>query len=296
MSSKKKLIVVCGPTASGKTSLGIELANHLNTVIISADSRQFYKELSIGTAKPTENELALAKHYFIGNISIHDYYNVSKFEEEVLSLLEELFITHNEVVMVGGSGLYIRAVCEGFSEMPTISQKVRDEVNGFYDEFGLQALQDKVKEVDPEYWAIVDTMNPARLKRALEMFWETGAKFSSMRDGGVKERPFEIIKIGIELDREVLYQRINKRVDMMMEEGLLEEAKAFFSYEHLTALQTVGYVELFDFFHGKCSLEESVEDIKQHTRNYAKRQITWFKKEKNLKWVAPNLNLMLELI
>ena len=276
---KNTLIVIAGPTASGKTAYSIKLAQSLNTVILSADSRQFYKEMSIGTAAPTEEELAQVKHYFVHHISIEDKYDVADYERDALQLLEKLFQDHDTVIMTGGSGLFIDAVCNGIDEMPDIQPEIREKVQKLYDEGGLRALQDEAQHLDPEYFAIVDQQNPRRLQRALEICYQTGKTFTSFRQRKPAQRDFEIKKYALLWDRQELINRIDRRVDMMMEQGLLEEAKALYPKRHLNALNTVGYKELFSFFDGQCTLEEAVELIKIHTRQYAKRQMTWLRKD-----------------
>jgi tRNA dimethylallyltransferase len=276
---KNTLIVIAGPTASGKTAYSIKLAQSLNTVILSADSRQFYKEMSIGTAAPTEEELAQVKHYFVHHISIEDKYDVADYERDALQLLEKLFQDHDTVIMTGGSGLFIDAVCNGIDEMPDIQPEIREKVQKLYDDGGLRALQDEAQHLDPEYFAIVDQQNPRRLQRALEICYQTGKTFTSFRQRKPAQRDFEIKKYALLWDRQELINRIDLRVDMMMEQGLLEEAKALYPKRHLNALNTVGYKELFAYFDGDCTLEEAIELIKIHTRQYAKRQMTWLRKD-----------------
>jgi tRNA dimethylallyltransferase len=278
MSIKKKLIVVGGPTASGKTALAIQLAQQFETEIVSADSRQFYKEMSIGTAKPTPQELAQAPHHFIDNLSIHDTYSVGDFERDALVVLNKIFETHDTAIMVGGTGLYIRAVCEGLDEFPDVPLSIRDEFEAIFEKEGIESLQNKLQEVDYEYFTQVDTSNPMRLIRALSVWKVSGKPFSSFRSATKVERDFEPIFKNIELPRPILYDRINRRVDLMMSEGLLDEARNLYPFKHLNALQTVGYTELFAHFDGEYSLDYAVDKIKQHSRNYAKRQTTWFKK------------------
>ena len=283
---KKTLIVISGPTASGKTAFAIKMAKALNTVILSADSRQFYKEMSIGTAAPTEEELSQAKHYFVHHISIEDKYDVADYERDALQLLDVLFKTHNVVIMTGGSGLFIDAVCNGIDAMPDVVPEIRKKVQKLYDEGGLKALQDEVQRLDPEYFAIVDQQNPRRLQRALEVCYQTGKPFSSFRSGNAIKRDFEIKKYALLWERQALIERIDKRVDMMMEQGLLEEAKALYPKRHLNALNTVGYKEIFAFLDGQCTLEEAIEQIKIHTRQYAKRQMTWLRKDQGYQWIT----------
>ncbi len=283
---KKTLIVIAGPTASGKTAFAIQLAKALDTVILSADSRQFYKEMSIGTAAPTEKELSQVQHYFVHHISIEDKYDVADYERDVLQLLDELFKTHDAVIMTGGSGLFIDAVCNGIDEMPNVQPEVRKKVEKLFDAGGLKALQDEVQHLDPEYFAIVDQQNPRRLQRALEVCYQTGQPFSSFRSGNTAPRDFNLVKYALLWDRQKLIERIDKRVDLMMEQGLLEEAKTLYPKRHLNALNTVGYKELFAYFDGQCTLEEAVEQIKIHTRQYAKRQMTWLRKDNGYQWIT----------
>ena len=284
----KTLIIIAGPTASGKTAFSIKLAKALNTVIISADSRQFYKEMSIGTAAPTPDELLQVKHYFIHNISIEDKYDVADYEREVLQLLDELFKTHDQVIMTGGSGLFIDAVCHGIDEMPDVQPEVRQQVETMLKEGGIEALGNELQQLDPEYFAVVDRQNPRRLQRALEVCYQTGKPFSSFRTGATVKRDFEIKKYALLWDRQALIQRIDRRVDLMMEQGLLEEAKALYPKRRLNALNTVGYKELFSYFDDGCTLAEAVELIKIHTRQYAKRQMTWLRKDNSYRWITPD--------
>jgi len=283
----KTLIVIAGPTASGKTAFSIQLAKALNTVIISADSRQFYKEMSIGTAAPTPEELLQVKHYFIHNISVEDKYDVADYEREVLQLLDELFKTHDNVILTGGSGLFIDAVCNGIDEMPDVEPEIRQKVENLLQEGGIPALADEVQRLDPEYFAIVDQQNHRRLQRALEICYQTGKTFTSFRQNHTVQRDFNIVKYALLWDRQELIERIDKRVDLMMEQGLLEEAKSLYPKRHLNALNTVGYKELFAYFDGQCTLAEAVEQIKIHTRQYAKRQMTWLRRDDSYTWIMP---------
>ncbi len=283
----KTLIVIAGPTASGKTAFSIELAKALNTVILSADSRQFYKEMSIGTAAPTEDELSQAKHYFVHHISIEDKYDVADYESDAIQLLDELFKTHDTVVMTGGSGLFIDAVCNGIDAMPDVEPEIREKVEKLYHDEGLHGMQEALQRLDSDYYAIVDQQNPRRLQRALEVCYQTGKPFSSFRSGETVKRDFAIKKYALLWDRQALIERIDRRVDMMMEQGLLEEAKARYPKRDLNALNTVGYKELFAYFDGICTLEEAVEQIKIHTRQYAKRQMTWLRKDSSYQWITP---------
>lgn len=283
----KTLIVIAGPTASGKTAFAIKVAKALNTVILSADSRQFYKEMSLGTAAPTEEEMSQTKHYFVHHISIEDKYDVVDYEREAIQLLDELFKAHNAVVLTGGSGLFIDAVCNGIDAMPDVEPEIREKVEKILAESGLKVLQDEVQRLDPEYFATVDQQNPRRLQRALEVCYQTGKPFSSFRSGETVKRDFDIKKYALLWDRQALIERIDKRVDMMMEQGLLKEAKSLYPKRHLNALNTVGYKELFAYFDGQCTLKEAVEQIKIHTRQYAKRQMTWLRKDTSYQWIMP---------
>lgn len=285
MSHRRKFVlVVAGPTASGKTAMAIELAQTFNTEIISADSRQIYHEMTIGTAVPSAKELELARHHFIHCCSAHDTYDVAQYEKEVLSLLEELFQKHDIVILSGGTGLYIDAVCRGLDAIPHVKPEIREKVSNFYKQFGLRGLQKEVAENDPEYFRTVDQQNPRRLQRALEVFEQTGLPFSFYHKKAPKKRDFEVIWTAIDMDKNVLHRRINQRVEIMMAEGLLAEAKKLATFRQLNALNTVGYKELFAYFDGKISLEEAVEQIKTNTRKYAKRQLTWLRKNKDYQW------------
>ena len=284
----KYLIVIAGPTAVGKTDLAIQLARHFNTEIINADSRQIYREMIIGTAVPSSTQLAAAKHHFIGHKSILDYYNASHFELEAIELLDGLFARHNEVIMTGGSGLYIDAVCKGIDDIPSVDPRIREELNREFQIIGLAGLQAKLREADPAYYQKVDQNNPKRILKALEIAETTGRPYSSFLTGKAKTRDFSLLKIGLDLPRQELYRRIDTRVDHMMSGGLLQEVKGLQNFRHLNALNTVGYKELFRYFDGTCSLEEAVGLMKQHTRQYARRQLTWFRKDKGLRWFHPD--------
>jgi len=284
----KKIILIIGPTAIGKTALSIQLANALNTEIISCDSRQFYKELKIGAAPPSTKELATIKHHFIHNLSVTEDYNAGQFEIKAIAKIKELHKTKDTIIVVGGSGLYVDAICKGFDKMPKISDKIRIEINSKLKENGLVWLQDEVKKVDPDFYANCDQKNPQRLLRALEVFKAKGEPFSSYKSAITKERPFEIIKIGLTTEREILYKRINTRVNKMLENGLLEEVESLIPFQKKNALQTVGYKEIFAFYNNDCTLEKAVENIKRNTRRFAKRQLTWFRKDKNITWFDPN--------
>jgi tRNA dimethylallyltransferase len=283
----KTLIVILGPTAIGKTALSIKLARHFNTEIISSDSRQLFKEMKIGTAVPSTEELNSVKHHFIGNLSISDYYNVSKFEKEALHKLDDIFLKNNLAIMVGGSGLYIDAVCKGIDDLPDPDRKLRHEINEIFKSSGIETLQKKLKELDPEYYLIVDLKNPKRLMRAIEVCLQTGKTYTSLRKNKTGKRDFNIIKIGLNCEREKLFDRINLRVDKMINEGLLDEVKELYKHKNLNSLNTVGYKEIFDFLDNKTSFEQAIENIKTNTRRYAKRQLTWFKRDEVIKWFHP---------
>ena len=275
---------MAGPTASGKTATAIKLAKAFNAEIISADSRQFYKELSIGTAAPTAEELAQVKHHFVHNLSIEDKYDVADYEKDVMLYLKDYFKTHDVAVMTGGSGLFIDAVCNGLDDIPDISDEIRAKVTKMLEEGGIEALQKEVERVDNDYFQVVDKQNPRRLQRALEVYYQTGRPYSTFRQGNTIKRDFNIIKLAILWDRYKLIERINKRVDLMMQQGLLDEVKSVYPKRHLNSLNTVGYKELFDYLDGKCTLEHAVEQIKINTRQYAKRQMTWLRKRNDYQW------------
>ena len=281
----KELIVIAGPTAVGKTSYAIELAKKYKTEILSADSRQFYRELQIGTAAPTEKEMAAAPHHFVGNLSIHDYYNVSMYEQEALVLIDKLFEKHDKLIVVGGSGLYIDALCYGIDELPDADENLRSEIKRCFTEEGIEYLQKEVERLDPEFYKIVDQNNHKRLQRALEVCLATGKTYSSQRSNKRKSRSFNIRKLVLNMERQKLYERINKRVDLMMEHGLLEEVKSLLPFKKLNALKTVGYTELFRYLDGEISLDQAVTDIKTNSRRYSKRQVTWFKRYDDFEWI-----------
>lgn len=284
------LITIIGPTAIGKTALSIQLAQHFGCEIISCDSRQFFKEMNIGTAVPNKEELAGAPHHFIQNKSIFENYSVGDFETEALLKLDELFDKNSIQIMVGGSGLYVDAVLKGFDEFPEINTEIREEINKKYDELGIEFLQENLKKLDPDYYTKIEKenpqtlQNPQRMKRFVEVCIGSGKPYSSFIGKRKNQRNFTPIVIGLEADREIMYERINKRVDIMMADGLLEEAKKLYPNKELNALQTVGYRELFDFFDDKITLAEAVEQIKTNTRRFAKRQMTWFKRTENTNW------------
>lgn len=285
---KKTLLVLLGPTGVGKTALSLRLANQYQTAIISSDSRQFYRELQIGTAAPTNEQLRQAKHYFVGTHSIFDSYNAGRFELDVIDLLAKLFKGNDTVLMVGGSTLYIDAVCNGIDDFPSIPGDIRQLVQEKYNTEGLDSIRLWLKNIDFDYYRQVDLMNPQRIMHAIEISLLTGKSYSSLRTKTTKQRPFKILKIGLTRPRNELYSRINERVDEMMRLGLEEEARSLYPYKNLNSLNTVGYKELFAYFEGKCSLEEAVEKIKQHSRNYAKKQLSWFNRDADIHWFHPN--------
>jgi len=282
------LIVITGPTAVGKTQLTLELAKHYGIPVINADSRQIYKELKIGTASPTEEQLKQVRHYFVGSKSINEYYNASMYEQEVMQLLESLFTTSPVQMLSGGSMMYIDAVCNGIDDIPTIREDIRTEMKRRYQEEGLEALCEDLKKLDPEHYETVDRQNYRRVIHALEICYQTGKTYTSFRKQTKKERPFKIVKIGLNRNREELYKRINQRVDDMMAQGLLDEARAMTPYREVNALNTVGYKELFDYMDERWSLEEAVERIKGNTRRYARKQLTWYKRDENIRWFHPD--------
>jgi tRNA dimethylallyltransferase len=280
----KYLITIVGPTAIGKTALSIALSKHFNCDIISCDSRQFFKEMQIGTAVPTTEELAAAQHHFIQNKSIFENYTVGDFEKEAIAKLDELFLTNDYVVLVGGSGLYVDAVLKGFDEFPEIETSVREEVTFNYEKLGIEYLQTELAKRDPNYFKVVAKENPQRMMRALEVCIGSGKPYSSFLNQKKNTRNFTPILIGLEAERNIIYDRINQRVDCMLNEGLLAEAEKLFPHKSLNALQTVGYRELFQYFEGEISFEFAIEEIKKNTRRFAKRQLTWFKRNENTKW------------
>jgi tRNA dimethylallyltransferase len=282
--NKKYLIAVVGPTAIGKTALGIELARHFNTEIISADSRQFYKEMQIGTAVPSEAELKAARHHFIQHISVENDYSVGDFEGDALQRLQELFLKHDVVVMVGGSGLYIDAVVKGLDEFPEVDPQIRLNLKEELEQKGLETLQEELKTLDPEYYSEVDLQNPQRVIRALEICRGTGKPYSDFRKKNSKNRFFDTVYVGISAEREIIYDRINRRVDIMMQQGLLEEVKGLNDKRERNALNTVGYKEIFKYLDEQWDLETAVSEIKKNTRRFAKRQLTWFRKNEAINW------------
>lgn len=280
------LVVITGPTAVGKTALTMQLAQYYGVPIINADSRQIYRELKIGTAAPTAEQQQLVKHYFVGTKSIDDYYNASMYEQEVLELLDAERSTFH--VLSGGSMMYIDAVCNGIDDIPTVRDDIREEMKRRYAEEGLEALCEDLRRLDPEHYAIVDRQNHRRVIHALEICYQTGRTYTSFRTQQKKERPFRIVKIGLNRDREELYNRINQRVDQMMEDGLLDEVKSLVNKRNTNALNTVGYKELFDYLDGRWSLDEAVERIKGNTRRYARKQLTWYKRDADMRWFHPD--------
>lgn len=285
---EKTLIVITGPTAVGKTALCLDIAKHFDIPIINADSRQIFRELKIGTARPTEEQMREVKHYFVGMLGLEDYYSASLFEQQVLELLGQQFQTRDYALMAGGSMMYIDAVCDGIDDIPTIDDATRDLMKRRLAEEGLERLCEELKTLDPDYYDIVDRQNPRRVVHALEICTMTGKTYTSFRKREKRERPFEIIKIGLNRPREELYERINQRVDQMMADGLLDEVRSLYPQRHLNALNTVGYKELFDYIDGRWPLEEAVERIKGNTRRYARKQLTWYKKDEQIKWFHPD--------
>jgi len=288
--------IIAGPTAVGKTAIAIQLAKALGTSIISADSRQCYREMTIGTAKPTEEELAAVPHYFINSHSVTEHLSTADFERLALSYLNDIFKTTKTAVVCGGTGLYIKTLCEGIDSMPDVDETIEEQVNQQYKDQGITWLQEAVQKEDPAFYKAGEVNNPVRLIRALSFIRSTGKSITDYRTGTKKERPFKIVKVALDMPREVLYDRINRRVDIMMEQGLLAEATALYPQRHLKNLQTVGYSELFGYMDGNCTLEEAVDKIKQHSRNYAKRQLTWFRKDKEFHWIDVGSDNVIEQI
>lgn len=286
--TKPRLVVVVGPTGSGKTDLAVALAVHYGAPVVSADSRQIYRGLAIGTAQPDSEQLRAAEHHFIASHDIDEDFNCGQYEVQALALLERLFSRHDTVIAAGGSGLYVKALCEGLDDLPAADQQLRERLTRRMADEGVAVLAEELRQLDPEYYATVDRCNPARVQRALEVCIQTGRPYSQQRSGVQRRRPFDIIKIGIDLPREVLYDRIDRRVDAMMEAGLEQEARSVCEYRHLNSLQTVGYKEMFDYFDGRTSLDEAVQLIKRNTRRYAKRQLTWFRRDEQIRWFRPD--------
>lgn len=281
------LIVLIGPTGVGKTELSLSIAEHFQTCILSADSRQLYQDLKIGTAAPTPSQLARVPHHFVGTLRLTDYYSAAQYEADVLEKLEGLFQHNDTVVLTGGSMMYVDAVCKGIDDIPTVDKETRELMLQRYEEEGLETLCAELKILDPEYYQIVDLKNPKRVIHALEICYMTGKTYTSFRTQKHKERPFRIIQIGLTREREELYDRINRRVDEMMQEGLLEEAKSVYPFKHLNSLNTVGYKEIFNYLDGEWSLDFAIEKIKQNSRIYSRKQMTWFKRNPNIQWFHP---------
>ena len=283
-----KLFVLLGPTAVGKTALSIKIAKLLGSPIINCDSRQIYKDMSIGTAAPTEEQLAEVKHYFVKILELQQYYSAAQYEEDAINLIGQLSSTHNNLLLSGGSMMYIDAVCNGIDDIPTVAPEIREELKERLHTEGLEKLRNELRLLDPEYYNIADLKNPKRIVHALEICYTSGKTYTSFRIRKKKERPFQIIKIGLRRERNELFERINKRVDMMMEEGWLEEAKSLYPHRQLNALNTVGYKELFKYFDGTWELDFAIEKIKKNTRDYAKKQMTWFAHDEDIHWFSPD--------
>ena len=281
----KKLISIIGTTGIGKTKLAIELAKHFGTEIISCDSRQFFNEMKIGTATPSNEELAEVPHHFIGNLSVEDYYSIGQFEKEAIAKIEELFKHHEVVILVGGSMMYEKAVIEGLNDLPEANEGNQQKLENIFHEEGIESLQKILADLDPEYFNIVDRDNPRRLFRAIDIIWQTGKTYTENISEQVKKRHFEVVRIGIEAPREVIYERINHRVDKMLADGLVNEVKSLLPFRNLISLRTVGYSELFRFFDDEWTLDFAVEEIKKNSRRFAKRQLTWYRKETDIHWV-----------
>ncbi|MCQ2254133.1 MAG: tRNA (adenosine(37)-N6)-dimethylallyltransferase MiaA [Bacteroidaceae bacterium] len=281
----KVLIVILGPTGVGKSALCLEVAKHLGVSIINCDSRQMYRELPVGTAAPPPEDLKEVKHHFVGNLSIHDYYSASRYEQEVLELMES---DDSKVhLLSGGSMMYIDAVCNGIDDIPTVREDIRKELLDRYAAEGIDRMREELKLLDPEYYAIVDLKNPKRIIHALEICYQTGKTYTSFRTNTKKERPFKVVKVGLNRDREELYDRINRRVLQMIKDGMIEEARSVYEYRGLNSLNTVGYKELFQYFDGELTLDEAIEKIQNNTRKYARKQLTWFRRDENIKWFNP---------
>lgn len=288
MNKKNTLIVLIGPTGVGKTDLSINIAEKYNSPIISADSRQLYSELKIGTAAPSEEYLKRIKHYFVGTLKLTDYYSAAQYESDVMKLLDELFKTHDTILLTGGSMMYIDAICKGIDDIPTVDNETREMMMEKYENEGLEKLCAELKLLDPEYYSIVDLKNPKRVIHALEICYMTGKTYTSFRTGNKKQRPFNIIKIGLCRDRNELYERINKRVDIMINDGLIDEVKSVYQYKNLNSLNTVGYKEIIQYLDGNWTLEFAIDKIKQNSRIYSKKQMTWFKRDSEINWFHPD--------
>ena len=281
----KKLISIIGTTGIGKTKLAIEIAKHFETEIISCDSRQFFKEMNIGTATPSSEELSEVLHHFIGNLSVQDYYSIGQYEKEAIQKIDELFQKHDVLVLVGGSMMYEKAIIEGLHDLPEANEKNQSKLEQILEEQGIEKLQDILQDLDPEYFNKVDKDNPRRLFRAIDIIWQTGESYTANISEQMNQRDFEVIRIGLQAPRELIYDRINHRVDLMLENGLLAEAESLIPYKNHLALQTVGYSELFKYFDGTWTLDFAIEEIKKNSRRFAKRQLTWYRKEENINWV-----------
>lgn len=288
MNSKKTLIVLIGPTGVGKTDLSIKIAEKYNSPIISADSRQLYSELKIGTAAPAEEYLKRVKHYFVGTLKLTDYYSAAQYESDVINLLEELFKENDTILLTGGSMMYIDAICKGIDDIPTVDNDTRRMMMEKYEKEGLERLCAELKLLDPEYYSIVDLKNPKRVIHALEICYMTGKTYTSFRTGNKKQRPFNIIKIGLCREREELYERINRRVDIMINDGLVDEVKSVYQYRNLNSLNTVGYKEIIQYLDGNCTLDFAIEKIKQNSRIYSRKQMTWFRRDNEITWFHPD--------
>lgn len=285
---KPTLIVLIGPTGVGKTELSLRIAEHYHTEIVSADSRQLYADLPIGTAAPTPEQLQRVPHHFIGTLQLTDYYSAAQYEADAILCLEKLFSTHQTVVLTGGSMMYVDAICKGIDDIPTVDAETRAHIMERYNQEGLERLGEELRLLDPEYYQIVDRKNPKRVLHALEICYMTGRTYTSFRTQQAKERPFHLLKIGLRREREELYQRINRRVEIMMEEGLKEEARRVYPYRHLNSLNTVGYKEMFKYFDGEWTLPFAIEKIQQNSRIYSRKQMTWFKRDTDIHWFHPD--------
>lgn len=281
----KKLISIIGTTGIGKTKLAIEIAKHFDTEIISCDSRQFFREMKIGTAAPSAEELSEVPHHFIGNLSVENYYSIGQFEKEAIEKIEELFTRKDVVVLVGGSMMYEKSVLEGLNDLPEANVENQEKLETIFNEKGIEPLQEILQKLDPEYFAIVDKDNPRRLFRAIDIIWQTGKSYTENISEQIKKRNFEFIRIGIEAPREIIYERINHRVDQMIEVGLVKEAQLLIPFQNNLALKTVGYSELFKYFNNEWTFDFAIEEIKKNSRRFAKRQLTWYRKETNIHWV-----------
>lgn len=284
----KTLFVIVGPTGVGKTSLCLKVAEHLNTVIINADSRQVFKEIPVGTAAPTKDERKSIRHFFVGNLHINEYYNASKYEQDVLKLLNILFKYKDNVIMSGGSMMYVDAVCKGIDDIPSVYENIRKTLQERFDKEGLSGISKELALLDPDYYAIVDKNNHKRIIHALEICLSTGKPYSSFRKNTTKERPFRIIKIGLNMDRQRLYERIDLRVEQMIHDGLIQEALNVYEYKNLNALNTVGYKETFEYLDGLCTLDNAIFRIKSNTHKYCRKQLTWFRRDPNIHWFSPD--------